>query len=200
MPAVNQRISRYMMERMGMATEVVNALRVEYFQKYGTTMRGLSIHYGIACDDYLEYVHDLPITDYLAPNAALDQALASIPCPKVIFSNASVGHCQRVLAALGIARHFGQIFDVATVDYEGKPAVSAYHKVLRVLSARPTECLIVEDMVRNLLPAKEMGMVTVLVDGSKPGPLEGVDYVVAEARQVTDVVEGLKMAAEGAYS
>ncbi len=43
-------------------------------------------------------------------------------------------------------------------------------------------------MGRNRLPAKEIGRVTVLVDGSKPGPVEGVDYVVEEAAEVAKVI------------
>jgi hypothetical protein len=43
--------------------------------------------------------------------------------------------------------------------------------------------------VRNLLPAKEMGMVTVLVD-SEAAP--GVDFVIHEASEIVGVLKALE--------
>ena len=136
MAAINNRIGLYMLERLGMEAPLVQRLRPEYFRRYGTTMRGLSIHYGIDCDDYLAFVHDLPVADYIGPDPELDAALARIPWRKSIFTNASRAHARRVLAALGVERHFGSIFDVATVGYESKPAPSAYAHVAADLAVR----------------------------------------------------------------
>ncbi|MDP3046323.1 MAG: pyrimidine 5'-nucleotidase [Chloroflexota bacterium] len=192
MGAINERISLYMLERMGMEPDLVRRLRPEYFRKYGTTMRGLAIHHNLDCDDYLTFVHDVPVEDYIKPDPELDAALARIPWRLSIFTNASEAHARRVLAALGVSRHFGHIFDVAAVDYQGKPAVSAYLKVLAVLSARPAECVMADDSVSNLAPAKDLGLVTVLVDDRQRGPVSGADILVAKAAQVADMVADLQ--------
>lgn len=194
MRAINDRISLYMLERMGMEPGLVARLRPEYFRQYGTTMRGLSIHYNLDCDDYLAFVHDVAVESYIKPDSELDAALARIPWRMSIFTNASEAHARRVLAALGVSRRFGHIFDVAAVDYQGKPAASAYLKVLGVLSASADECVMADDSMSNLAPAKDLGMATVLVDDRRRGPVSGADMVVARAAQVADLVAELQAA------
>lgn len=189
--AINRRIISYMVERMGLAPGIVEVMRKEYFEKYGTTMRGLSIHYGIDRDEYLSYVHDVPVEEFLRPNPALDAALSRLPLEKAIFTNASAAHSRRVLAALGIAHHFKRIFDVASFGYESKPAPAAYRRVLEMLAARPEECLLVEDSTRNLVPAKALGMITILVDNARASYLEGIDYVIADVTELPCVYERL---------
>jgi putative hydrolase of the HAD superfamily len=188
MGAINERISLYMLERMGMEPGQVRRLRPEFFRRYGTTMRGLAIHHDLDCDDYLAFVHNVQVEDYLKPDPELDAALARIPWRMSIFTNASEAHARRVLAALGVTRHFGHIFDVAALDYQGKPAVSAYLKVLAVLAARAAECVMADDSMSNLAPARDLGMVTVLVDDRQRGPVSGADILVARAAQVADMV------------
>ncbi len=192
MSAINGRISLYMTERMGMAPDVVQRLRPEYFRKYGTTMRGLSIHYDVDCDDYLAFVHDIPVEDYIKPDPELEAALARIPWRMSIFTNASRAHAGRVLDRLGISRYFQHIFDVAAVDYQGKPAVSAYRKVLATLAANPTECVMADDSLGNLGPARDLGLVTVLVDDRQRAPVAGADVLVARAAQVADMVADIE--------
>ena len=41
--------------------EEVDILRRNYFEQYGTTLRGLQIHHQVDTDEYLAYVHDLPL-------------------------------------------------------------------------------------------------------------------------------------------
>jgi putative hydrolase of the HAD superfamily len=188
MSAINQRISLYMLERMGMAPGLVTRLRPEYFRQYGTTMRGLAIHYGLDCDEYLAFVHDVPVGDYIKPDPELDAALARIPWRMSIFTNASEAHARRVLAALGVSQRFGHIFDVAAVDYRGKPALSAYRKVLNVLSVGAAQCIMADDAMSNLAPAKELGLITVLVDDRQCGPVDGADVLVARAALLADAV------------
>ena len=170
-------ILKYMEERLGLAEEDANALRREYLKAYGTTMRGLQAHHGIDPEDYLEFVHDMPLGEYIAPNPALDEALAAIPQRKVIFTNASRGHAERVLEVLGVRRHFDRIVDVGDMDYLSKPEPSSYERICHMLGSAPETCVLVEDITRNLLPAKELGMTTVLV-GEEQAGADGVDYVI----------------------
>jgi putative hydrolase of the HAD superfamily len=195
MAVINERISLYMLQQMGMVPDLVRRLRPEYFRRYGTTMRGLSIHHNLDCDEYLAFVHDVPVEAYIVADTELDASLARIPWRMSIFTNASVAHARRVLAALGVSRHFGEIFDVAAMDYQGKPAVSAYLKVVAALAAVPGQCVMADDVMSNLAPAKDLGMVTVLVDDRQRGPVAGVDILVARAAQVADMVPEMQAGA-----
>jgi putative hydrolase of the HAD superfamily len=165
MQAVGQLIVRYMVERVGISPENVEPLKHQYYQGYGSTMRGLILHYGIDPEDYLAFVHDLPLEQYIQPNPDLDAMLASIPLRKVIFTNADREHAERVLAILDVRHQFERIIDVRDFGLRSKPDLSAYRHILDTLSARPDECILVEDAIHNLAPAKAMGMLTVLIEG-----------------------------------
>ena len=68
MELVSQRISDYMSERMGIDPETVSKLRREYYERYGTTGRGLFLHHDLDEEDYFTFVHDLPVEDFLKPD------------------------------------------------------------------------------------------------------------------------------------
>jgi putative hydrolase of the HAD superfamily len=55
----------------------------------------------------------------------------------------------------------------------------------------PTEALMVEDMVRNLAPAKELGMTTVWVDNGSERGGHGYDDAIVDVR-VSEVGEWLE--------
>ena len=128
------------------------------------------------------------LEEYIGPDGALDAALRKIELEKVIFTNSSAEHARRVLGVLGVARHFGRIIDIRALGYVGKPNPEAYRRALDILGAEGRECLIVDDNLRNLAPAKELGMVTVLV-GSETG--EGADFAIAQVAEIGQVVRRL---------
>jgi putative hydrolase of the HAD superfamily len=195
MAKIGQLMSRYMEERLGMSPAEVPALREHYYRTYGTTMRGLQIHHGIDPEDYLAYVHDISLEDYIGPNDELDRVLAEIEMEKVVFTNASKEHACRVLKILGVERHFNCIIDVRASGYFAKPDPEAYQRALQILGTRGDECLLVDDRARNLAPAKELGMITVLVGDEKTVPRQdqskGVDFVIGEVAEIREVVRHL---------
>jgi putative hydrolase of the HAD superfamily len=190
MQAIGTRIHQYMVERLGLDEEAAVRLRQEYLARYGTTMRGLIAHHHIDPEDYLEYVHQVPLADLLSPAPRLDAVLREIPAEKLIFTNASREHAGRVLRTMGIERHFTRIVDIRDMDYRSKPHPTAYQRLLTLLdAARPEACLLADDSVHNLRPAQELGMITVLVGD---GHLEdGVDFVIEEVAEVGSVVSQL---------
>lgn len=189
MKEISRRISLYMEDKMGLDPAQVSRLRQEYYERYGTTMRGLQINYEIDPDDYLSYVHDIPLEEYIQPNGALDLVLSSIKLEKIVFTNASEEHARRVLRVLGIEHHFSRVVDIRALNYLSKPNLEAYQCILDILGASGRECLIVEDSIRNLQEAKKLGMVTILVDGK---PEEGVDFVIEDVTGVGQVVRELQ--------
>lgn len=175
MDEVGRLIKHYMRERCGCADADIVALRDRYFREYGTTLRGLMIHHNVDPEDYLAYVHNLPLEEYIAPNPALDEALAALPLTKVVFTNASEAHARRVLALLGVERHFSAIIDIKAIRYVNKPDAGAYEQALALLGARAEECVLLDDTPRNLVAGRAMGMVTVLVGSEDP---QGADFAI----------------------
>jgi putative hydrolase of the HAD superfamily len=195
MDQIRDRMLAYLRSRLSLSPDEADALRRRYFQTYGTTMRGLQINYQIDTEEYLDYVHNVPLHDYLTANARLDSVLASIPESKVVFTNSSREHATRVLDLLGIRRHFDRIIDVRDVGYESKPQPAAYQLACDLLGVRPEECVMVDDNTRNLQPAKALGMTTVLVlDGDEPSSAsadESADHTISCIEEIGKVMDDI---------
>lgn len=188
---VVERIWDYLILRMGFEEEVAAELRKEYIRKYGSTLRGLMIHHHIDPDDYLDYVHDVAVEDILTPNPALQALLRSIPFQRALFTSSHRPHAVKVLRCLGVEEYFPFIFDITLTGYIPKPNMEPYQQVLRTLSVSGERCMMIEDVVANLEPAKSLGMTTVLVS---PGsvPVNGfVDYAIADILQLGALLKGI---------
>ncbi len=186
---IGERITTYMIERVGVDPRRVNELRKQYLENFGTALNGLRHDYDIDADDYLQYVHDLPLDHYLKPDPALDAMLSRIPLEKVIFTNSDAAHSTRVINRLGVAHHFARIIDIRALEFTNKPDPLAYQKVLTMLNAKADECVFADDALRNLRPAKAIGMMTILVNNDLS--LDGVDYKVRSVLEVEGIVESL---------
>lgn len=189
MQEISVRMSDFMVDRVGIPRREVDFVRHDYWERYGTTLRGLYIERHIDPQAFLNYVHDIRVETYLQPDARLNAMLAQLPHSKYIFTNAPADYAGRVLAILGITSYFTRIFDINFIEYQSKPAPVAYTKVLAALAADPNECLLVDDTTRNLLPARELGMKTVLLKGSPHGTFnEGADAVIESIYDLVKVV------------
>jgi len=130
-------------------------------------------------------VHDFPVEEYLDPNPALAAMLDAIPLRKAVYTNATSGYAWRVLRALGVADHFEQVIGIEEVGLRNKPYRDAYERMLALLGVQGPECVMVEDSVRNLRPAKALGLTAVLVGAESD---ENVDFAVANVLEVGQVV------------
>ena len=182
MELIGERINEYMSLRLGIHPDEVSALRGAYYKRYGTTGRGLYLHYDMDVGDYFEFVHDLPLEDLLQPDPRLDKMLRSLDLQKVIFTNATAEHARRVLQVLQVEQHFDRIVGIEELEYLPKPDIRAYEKTLELVQARPEECLLIDDRVRNLEPGRRLGMTTVLVAGPAGG--DGADFVIEDIVQL----------------
>lgn len=194
MVEIRRLIMDFIQSEFGLSPEEADALRHEYLLAYGTTMRGLQVNHGIEPDQYLQHVHAIALHEYLQPNAELDAVLDTVPQEMIVFTNASREHAEGVLQVLGIRRHFSRIVDIRDMAYESKPQLSAYRRICKLLEVAPEECLLVEDNVRNLCPAKEIGMSTVLVGDGRQAHHRCVDYAIDCVEQVGQVLASMEEA------
>jgi putative hydrolase of the HAD superfamily len=141
------------------------AFRIQkaYFLDHGTTLAGLMMEHQIDPHTFLGYVHDIEM-DVLEENAPLAAAIARLPGRKLVFTNADTPYATRVLGRLGLAGSFEAVHDIHAMDLKPKPEASAYAGLCAAFGLDPAESLFVEDMARNLKPAKALGMTTVWVD------------------------------------
>lgn len=191
MKEVGRRMLRYMVERVHIPEDEAPVLRRRYFEAYGTTLRGLQMHHQVDPEDYLQFVHDIPLDQFLHPNPHLDQALGRIPQKKVIFTNATAEHAEGVLRRVGVRHHFAQIIDLRALRYVNKPDPEAYRRALELVAAPAEACLLVEDSLRNLLPASHLGMATILVSSDTDGN-DGADLTIANLVELPQAVAFLQ--------
>ena len=185
--AIRTRIDLYMIERMNLPQEIVPELRKELFLKHGTTMRGLQARYHIDEQDFLDFVHDLPLKDYLEPDTQLRTILEMYPQRKVIFTNADTNHANRVILALGLEGCFDQIIDIRDIRPYCKPQMEAFSKALELASVdKPGKCVMIDDTPRNLLAAREAGLFTIQVTNGEPS--DGIDAAISSLRELPNVL------------
>jgi len=175
-----------MIEVVGIPQDEVDDLRRSYWKSYGVTMQGLMRHHGVDPEDYLSYVHDVNLEGLLRPDPELLQSLQSLPLRKAVFTNSSLDHSERVLAALGLSGAFEEIFDIRVAGYLPKPYPEPYHVVLDRMGVSACRCIMVDDAQENLRTAKDLGMGTILVGEKAPEPW--IDVAVPEAVGVPRVL------------
>jgi len=178
-PLVRDRIDLYLRERLGFPADSTAALRERLFATYGTTLRGLQIEYEVDKDDYLDFVHQVRIGDYLKPDPVLYKALASIPQRKLIFTNASASHAETVLECLGLTELFSGIIDVEDFEPFCKPEVEAFEIAMRLAGETdPQAYLFVDDNIRNLLTGQALGMTVIHVGEIDNCPIPSIKRLV----------------------
>ena len=162
--AIRDRMNIYMQKFIDLPIDEISALRKGYLETYGTTLRGLQAHYEVDAEEYLAFVHDLPLEQYIQPDPGLRVILQSLPQRRWVFTNADFNHARRVMDIIGIGDCFDGIIDIKAVNFACKPDKLAYQRALSFTqNVDPTHCVIFDDSLRNLAPAHEMGFYTVLV-------------------------------------
>lgn len=165
---IDQRMDEWLITRLQVPQSEVSDFRRKYFLRYGTTLRGLMLHHQVEPMDFLRFVHDVPVKDFLSIDLDLRRSLEEITSRKIIFTNSDEAHATRILDALGIRDLFEKIFDIEAMGFIPKPNPEAYQAVLNYAGVPPAECLLIDDMERNLKPAKTLGMRTVLIGTGEP--------------------------------
>lgn len=162
--AIGDRMDSYIIKKLGVAANEVKQIRNGLFHKYGTTLRGLKTLYHIDERDFLDYVHDIPLAQFLRKDEALIETISAYDSRKVIFTNANQGHAERVLKVLGLADFFPEIVDVLQISPYCKPLPQAYQKAMEIIQIEdPEHCVFIDDSPRNIKTAREMGFYTIQV-------------------------------------
>ncbi len=168
--AIRERIDSYLHDRMGFPADQLSSVREGYFREYGTTLRGLQANYPVDMNDYLAYVHDVPLRTYLQPDPELRTALTGLRGRKFIFTNADTAHASRVIAALNLEGVWDGIIDVHVLAPYCKPMPEAFQKALHAAGdPEVRSCVLLDDQPRITRAARALGIFTVLVGKDDPG-------------------------------
>lgn len=179
-PRIDQRITLYLMQLFGLDGMSARALQKYYYQRYGTTLRGLIVDHAIGFEEFLAFVHDIDRSTLL-PNPTLARAIMVLPGRKLILTNGSRDHALRTAEALGLGQMFEDIFDIVAADLVPKPESVTYQRFFEKHGVDPKTSAIFEDLAANLVVPHAKGMLTTLVV-PKPGQ--------QDHREAFEIVQG----------
>jgi len=174
---IEARMTDYVMAFLKLPREEAYARQKELYRKYGTTLSGLMREHGAAPEDYLHYVHDIDLT-CLVPDPGLAEAIERLPGRRFVFTNGCRDHAARILERVGMTGLFDEVWDIRTIDFLPKPDAQAYSRVVAAGGVACNAAAMFDDIARNLVPARAMGMTTVWLKSDAPwgkhGPLMDV--------------------------
>ncbi len=166
---IEVKMTDWVMDALGLGRAEANALRGDYWRRYGTTLSGLMREHGVDPGPYLTHVHDISL-DTLIPDAALAAAIRALPGRKIVYTNGSRGHAERVTAARGLSGVFDAMFGIEEAGFLPKPELGAFQAIFALAGVDPARAAMFEDDAKNLAVPHDLGMATVQVHTARhPG-------------------------------
>ena len=194
---IDVRMGEFIQQLLGCGEEEARRVQKGFFRDHGTTLAGLMANHGTDPRTFLDYVHDIDLARITADPRVV-AALDRLPGRKFVFTNGDETYARRVLDKLGLANAFDGLHDIHAMDYVPKPDPRAYARMCERHAIAPERALMVEDMARNLAPAKAIGMTTVWIDnGSEQAGIGAdpafIDYRIADIGVwLSEIVGGKK--------
>ena len=167
MGRVQDRINAFFVRTVGMEAAEARVLQRQYLRDHGTSLSGLMLNHDVDPHAFLDEVHRVEL-DCLTPDPVLREGLARLPGRRLVFTNGAAAHAERVLAALEIADLFDDVFHIEASDLIPKPDPRAFSRMIELHAVDPRRAAFFEDTEKNLKPAADMGMATVLVGAHAP--------------------------------
>lgn len=165
---ISNRITDFIMSKYSLDIDQAKKIQKEYYLKYGLTLRGLIVEKKLEPEEFLDYVHDVEHPE-LEKNDQLISKIRLLEGKKIIFTNATSNHAKKILKILELEHDFDKIIDIKDLDYIPKPDKRSYKKLLECLNLNKEnldKTIFFEDTVKNLIPAKELGITTVWMKNS----------------------------------
>ena len=176
---IEARMTDYVMAFLKLPREAAYARQKDLYRQYGTTLNGLMQEHAASPDDYLRYVHDIDLSD-LTADAGLTNAIEKLPGRRFVFTNGCRDHAARILDRIGMTHLFEAVWDIRAIAFKPKPQVEAYESVVAAAGINCSQSAMFDDIARNLIPARAMGMTTVWLKTDAPWGKQGPLMDVAE--------------------
>lgn len=172
-PAINEGMTQYIVDALGVSLDVANHLRTSYTHRYGAALLGLTRHHRIDPHDFLKFVHTFDdLHGMLRAERGLARTLAALPGRKIVLTNAPADYAHAVLAAFGIERQFERVIAIEhmrTRDrWRAKPDHAMLRKTLREARVAFADAILVEDTRGHLKRYRRLGIRTVWITGHLP--------------------------------
>jgi len=175
-------MTQFVMDSLGVDHGTADHLRNHYWKTYGTTLAGLMREHDVDPAPYLDHVHDISL-DHLEEDHTLRARIQSLPGRKIVYTNGSRLHAERVTEARGLSGIFDAVYGVEHASFKPKPERAAFEEIFKRDGIDAKQAAMFEDDHRNLLAPHDMGMKCVLV-----GPLHDheADHIHHQTDDLTE--------------
>jgi putative hydrolase of the HAD superfamily len=175
---IEARMNAWVRARLGLGAAEADALRRDYWARFGTTLNGLMQDRGIDPWEFLSDVHDIDFSA-VTPDPRLAARLAALPGRRIVHTNADAVYAARVLEARGLSGLFDAVYGIEHTGFRPKPGREAFDAVIAADGYDPARAAMFEDDVRNLAVPHVLGMATVLI-APAPDPKPHVGHQAAD--------------------
>lgn len=159
---IEVRMTKYVMDALGVDQPRADQLRKQYWAQYGTTLAGLMREHDVDPAPYLTDVHDISFTD-LEPDPDLAAQIRALPGRCIVYTNGTAPYAQNVLNARGLGSLFDAVYGVEHANFLPKPERAAFETIFALDGITTQTAAMFEDDPRNLQAPHQMGMKTVHV-------------------------------------
>lgn len=162
---VDHRMGEFIAYYLGVPYAHARHLQKSYYRQFGTTLAGLMAIHKLDPTEFLDYVHDIDLS-VVQEAPRLRAEITRLDGRRLIYTNGSRRHAERVAAKLGVLDLFEDICDIAACDYLPKPEAAAFQRMIQRHDVVAERAAMFEDLPINLAAPHALGMTTVLVHSS----------------------------------
>lgn len=163
--------------------ETVNAVRLNYWRRYGATLFGMMKHHHIRMETFLHAAHQFDdLHTLIRAERGVQRFLKRLPGKKILLTNAPRRYSHDIVRHLGLHRHFARHIPIESMhvhrSLRPKPSKILLRKLLAKEKIHPRRTILVEDTVKTLKVARSLGMRTAWVTQYLPtNPLDSPQSV-----------------------
>ena len=184
---IDLKMKSFISKNLKVSLDEAYTIQKKYFVNNGTTLRGLMLYHNIQPELFLNYVHDIDLSN-IKKNNLLNSQLENYKGKKIIFTNGSYNHANNVLKKIGLNKNIDYIFDIIEANYIPKPDISTYQKVVKKYLLNPLTTIMIDDLPNNLKTAKSLGMKTVLIKNNVLNS-KTYDYIDMVSLDLSDTIQ-----------
>ncbi len=183
MAQVDKRMTQYVMKLLDLPWDEARAVQKKYWRTYGTTLNGLMSNHTVDMGEFMDFVHDVDHS-VITPDPELARQIGRQEGKRIVFTNGSRKHAEKVIDRLGLHGLFDDLYDIEAGEFLPKPHLESFERFTRHFGINGDSSIMFEDSARNLETAAQLGFTTVLVradehdpHGESAGPGDHPDHV-----------------------
>ena len=169
MSQVDRRMTEFVMGLLDLDFDAARKVQKTYWHDYGTTLNGLMTNHSVDIPSFLDFVHDVDHS-VITPDPTLAQRIGALQGRRLVFTNGSFKHAEKVVDRLGLNGLFDDLYDIKAGGYTPKPHRESFDRFAKAHTINPSAALMFEDSARNLETAAQMGFTTVLIRAHEHDP------------------------------